>query len=133
MSDGPDSPEGVRAVTEGTVEDAAPASGEAGAPVVVLRERATPAPDRGRASTCMSGREATTGRSARSRSALNGEGPADHRGCGGRVDRPVVDLSRPRCVLCLDDMCPAVIGDVLVYRDNHHITATFAPALRRPG
>ncbi len=38
--------------------------------------------------------------------------------------------------LCLDDHCPPVIGNVLVYRDAHHITSTFArtmaPAFHEP-
>ena len=32
---------------------------------------------------------------------------------------------------CLRDLCPAVIGDVLVYRNTGHITATFMVTLRR--
>lgn len=31
--------------------------------------------------------------------------------------------------LCEDSICPAVIGNVLVYRDRHHLTATFARTL----
>ena len=30
------------------------------------------------------------------------------------------------------DFCPSVIGDVIVYRDGHHITATFARTLAKP-
>ena len=30
---------------------------------------------------------------------------------------------------CADDRCPAIIGGVLVYRDSHHITATYATTL----
>lgn len=33
---------------------------------------------------------------------------------------------------CRDDFCPSVIGDVIVYRDRHHITATFARTLAGP-
>ena len=36
---------------------------------------------------------------------------------------------------CLPDLCPAVVGDVLVYRNSGHITAsymkTLAPWLER--
>lgn len=32
-------------------------------------------------------------------------------------------------LLCNDQTCPTVIGDVLVYRDAHHISATFSDAL----
>lgn len=42
------------------------------------------------------------------------------------VDTSVVDLSDRFCV---DDICPAVIGNVLVYRDSHHITATYSRLL----
>ena len=28
--------------------------------------------------------------------------------------------------MCLDTKCPIVIGNVLVYRDNHHITQPFS-------
>ena len=42
------------------------------------------------------------------------------------VDTPIVDLSDR---FCLDDICPAVIGNVLVYRDSHHITATYSRLL----
>jgi len=32
-------------------------------------------------------------------------------------------------VLCPDNHCPAVLGNVTVYRDRHHLTATFATTL----
>lgn len=35
----------------------------------------------------------------------------------------------PLPVLCPGGRCPAVIGDVLVYRDNNHITATYSRTL----
>jgi peptidoglycan/LPS O-acetylase OafA/YrhL len=35
----------------------------------------------------------------------------------------LVDLTR---AFCEGDVCPAVIGHVIVYRDEHHITATFS-------
>ena len=38
----------------------------------------------------------------------------------------VVDLTS---FFCVDDRCPAIIGGVLVYRDDHHITATYASTL----
>ncbi|GAB6900099.1 acyltransferase family protein [Kineosporia succinea] len=36
---------------------------------------------------------------------------------------PMVDASEQ---LCTATTCPAVVGDVVVYRDEHHLTATFA-------
>ena len=38
----------------------------------------------------------------------------------------LVDLTR---VFCEHDRCPLVIGNVLVYRDSHHLTATFVGTL----
>ncbi len=31
----------------------------------------------------------------------------------------------PRPWLCVDDRCPVVVGDLLVYRDSHHLSNTF--------
>jgi peptidoglycan/LPS O-acetylase OafA/YrhL len=42
------------------------------------------------------------------------------------TDTPTVDLND---WLCTVDRCPAVIGNVLVYRDDHHLTATYARTL----
>jgi hypothetical protein len=41
----------------------------------------------------------------------------------------VIDLTS---YYCTADRCPSVIGDVIVYRDTNHITATFAKTLARP-
>jgi peptidoglycan/LPS O-acetylase OafA/YrhL len=38
----------------------------------------------------------------------------------------VVDLTK---AICPGDVCPAIIGTRLVYRDHHHLTATFAASL----
>ncbi|GAB2519034.1 acyltransferase family protein [Microbacterium petrolearium] len=46
---------------------------------------------------------------------------------GHRFD--VVDL---RDLYCTQGRCPAVIGNVIVYRDTHHLTATYARSLARP-
>jgi hypothetical protein len=35
----------------------------------------------------------------------------------------------PTDLLCLADVCPSVIGDVLVYRNSGHLTASFAATL----
>src|SRR5262249_47408934 len=37
-----------------------------------------------------------------------------------------VTVIDPLSWMCLDSRCPIVIGNVLVYRDNHHITPPFA-------
>jgi len=40
-----------------------------------------------------------------------------------------VRLIDPTPVICPDATCPAVIGDALVYRDDNHLTATYARTL----
>ncbi len=39
---------------------------------------------------------------------------------------PVLDLNNR---ICTPVECPSVIGDVLVYRDDHHLTATYSRTL----
>ncbi len=39
---------------------------------------------------------------------------------------PTLDLARSICPI---DPCPAVLNGMIVYRDSHHLTATFAVAL----
>jgi SGNH domain (fused to AT3 domains) len=41
---------------------------------------------------------------------------------------PLIDLSKS---ICPTDPCPAIIGRRIVYRDHHHLTATFAASLAR--
>jgi peptidoglycan/LPS O-acetylase OafA/YrhL len=41
---------------------------------------------------------------------------------------PLIDLSKS---ICATDPCPAIIGRRMVYRDHHHLTATFAASLAR--
>ncbi|WP_434724031.1 SGNH hydrolase domain-containing protein [Mesorhizobium sp. RIZ17] len=38
----------------------------------------------------------------------------------------VVDMND---AICGKDSCPAVVGNIVVWRDNHHLTATYALAL----
>jgi hypothetical protein len=40
----------------------------------------------------------------------------------------IVDMS---AAICPTDPCPPIIGTTLVYRDHHHLTATFAASLAR--
>jgi hypothetical protein len=42
---------------------------------------------------------------------------------------PGVRVLDPADVLCLGDVCPSVIGDVLVYRNSGHLTASFAATM----
>ncbi|MFW8745782.1 SGNH hydrolase domain-containing protein, partial [Mesorhizobium japonicum] len=41
---------------------------------------------------------------------------------------PLIDLIGYFC----SDVCPPIIGNMLVYRDSHHMTATFSAALAGP-
>jgi peptidoglycan/LPS O-acetylase OafA/YrhL len=41
---------------------------------------------------------------------------------------PLIDMSKS---ICATDPCPAIIGRRMVYRDHHHLTATFAASLAR--
>ncbi|HEX2469601.1 MAG TPA: acyltransferase family protein [Candidatus Limnocylindrales bacterium] len=45
-----------------------------------------------------------------------------------RSGSPLIDLSK---AICPTDPCPPIIGKRLVYRDHHHLTATFARSLAR--
>ena len=42
---------------------------------------------------------------------------------------PGVRVLDPAELLCLEDLCPSVIGDVLVYRNSGHLTASFAATM----
>ena len=39
---------------------------------------------------------------------------------------------RTRCWLCYRGRCPTVVGNIIAYRDRHHITATYMRFLSRP-
>jgi hypothetical protein len=55
------------------------------------------------------------------------KGPPVNADAAARVPGVTVVDAVP--ALCPGDRCPAVIGDVLVYRDNNHITATYSRTL----
>lgn len=42
---------------------------------------------------------------------------------------PAIDWIDLRHLVCPDGRCPAVIGNVVVWRDNHHLTATYSRSL----
>ena len=48
---------------------------------------------------------------------------------GEAARRTGVRLIDPMTILCRDNLCPAVIGDALVYRDTYHLSATFSKTL----
>jgi len=64
--------------------------------------------------------------SAERRHALDAETRGAEQDLAGQSGVELVDLTD---YLCDADTCPAVIGDTLVYRDEHHLTATFSKAL----
>jgi hypothetical protein len=39
---------------------------------------------------------------------------------------PLIDIND---AFCIDGLCPPVVGGVLIYRDNQHVTATYARSL----
>jgi peptidoglycan/LPS O-acetylase OafA/YrhL len=61
-------------------------------------------------------------------SSLALDGPtraAEHRATAS-TGTPLIDLTS---YLCTAEFCPAIIGSTLVYRDSHHLTATFSSAM----
>jgi hypothetical protein len=43
-----------------------------------------------------------------------------------RTGAPLIDL---RDAFCIAGLCPSIIGGALVYRDHHHVTATYSRTL----
>ncbi|MBT0995585.1 acyltransferase [Cellulomonas sp. DKR-3] len=68
------------------------------------------------ASACTVGEEAAAARS----------GLAQQESAAGTSDVPVLDLTDR---FCPDGSCPPIIGGALVWRDAHHMTATYARSL----
>jgi hypothetical protein len=55
--------------------------------------------------------------------------PRDRRFDVRAARRAGVRVVDPQKILCEKGRCPAVIGNVLVYRNDYHLTATFARTL----
>jgi hypothetical protein len=55
--------------------------------------------------------------------ALDGSTRDAERRAAASTGTPLIDLTS---YLCTPDLCPAIIGSTLVYRDSHHLTATFS-------
>ena len=118
-----DGDEGKQAIADGMDQQWA-AVEEAGARVVAIAD--TPQ-SVARVPECVEMNAADPQECAKERAdALDGEDPqqlaADLPGNGAEV----VDLNGR---ICTDDTCPAVVGNVLVYRDSHHLTATYSEML----
>jgi hypothetical protein len=52
--------------------------------------------------------------------------PKRHRTLGADAQRNGFPVVEPRSWICTDERCPAVVGNMLVYRDDTHLTATFS-------
>ncbi|MET7752457.1 acyltransferase family protein [Micromonospora sp. NPDC005367] len=97
----------------------------AGIPVVVLRDTPYHGKD---IAECVSEnpRKLTRCASRRDEVLIGGGGPA-HEAAARQNDKVhLVDLNN---AICPRDRCAPVIGGVLIYRDNNHITATYAATL----
>ncbi|WP_341719329.1 acyltransferase family protein [Micromonospora sp. FIMYZ51] len=94
------------------------------APVVVLRDSPAPRID---IADCVSGNRTRLTACAVSRDeALAGIGPLQVEAAQGAQGVHLIDLTE---AICPTDRCAAVIGDVLVYRDTNHLTATYVRTL----
>jgi len=93
-----------------------------GAEVVVLRDQIKTSFD---PPDCVAAHPRSLERCAFERRRIAGNG---FDAAGARRVRGV-RLLDPLNVLCRADRCPSVIGDALVYRDEYHLTATFAATL----
>ena len=60
--------------------------------------------------------------------AFSGHGLVEH-AAARRADVATIDLSPDICPTSSGTTCPAVVGGMIVYRDYHHLTATFAASL----
>lgn len=60
--------------------------------------------------------------------ALDAPGRTGTAAAAAATGTPLIDLTGYFCT----DACPPIIGNVLVYRDSHHMTATFSASLAAP-
>jgi hypothetical protein len=58
--------------------------------------------------------------------ALDGSTRAAERLATASTGTPLIDLTE---YLCTSQLCPVIIGSTLVYRDSHHLTATFSTTM----
>lgn len=96
---------------------------DADIPIIVLRDNPRPFID---VPACASLNPGNPQKCNRKRAdVLDAEDPI-HRAATGFPGVKLLDLSR---YFCPDESCPIVIGNVLVYRDGDHITASYATTL----
>ncbi len=97
---------------------------DAGIPVLAIRD--TPAP-RFPIAECVAAQPQRLSRCAFDRGrGLDDTGTGQTEALAAEPRARFVDVN---AVVCPGRTCPAVIGDVLVYRDEHHLTATYAATL----
>ncbi|BCJ75970.1 acyltransferase [Catellatospora sp. IY07-71] len=116
-------PDGDRAMVEG-LRASWRAITAAGVPVVVLRD--TPAPG-ANMPDCISAHPTRLSRCAFDRAAAQAAaGSVQEAAAAGMLGVHLLDLND---AICPTHRCAPVIGEVIVYRDSNHLTATYARSL----
>ncbi|WP_431229550.1 acyltransferase family protein [Paenarthrobacter nicotinovorans] len=92
-------------------------------PVFAMRD--TPRPDV-QVADCIARNQTALTKCAWPKAQVLFQDPPEARAVRGLPGTSLVDLTP---AICPQDMCPSVIGGVVVYRDNNHLTATFAQSL----
>lgn len=102
----------------------------AGIPVIGMRDTPWPHNDQGPITTpdCLSGGGTATSCGTSRASALNPIDPAIAYATGRPLFHPI-DLTAGVCDV---DLCPAIVGNIMVYRDIHHLTQTYIRTLIHP-
>lgn len=100
---------------------------DGGVPVVVLLNNPTPPVEAGQVYDCVAAHLTRLSACAFPVDATSGATAAVQRAAAEQV--PGVGVLDLNDVICPDDVCPAVIDDVLVYRNGSHLTMTEVDAL----
>ncbi|MBL8018278.1 MAG: acyltransferase [Leptospirales bacterium] len=96
---------------------------DAGIPIIVVRDNPRPFID---VPACASLNPGNLQKCDRKRADVLDQADPIHRAATGFPGVKLLDLSR---YFCPGESCPVVIGNVLVYRDGDHITASYATTL----
>lgn len=94
-----------------------------GVPVTVLLDTPRPNID---IPECVAGNRYSLKECSLTLDEVMNNGAADQREAAEKSDVPVIDLTE---YFCPDRQCPPIIGEVLVYRDGNHITATYSRSM----
>jgi peptidoglycan/LPS O-acetylase OafA/YrhL len=116
--------EGLAALADGLHRNYR-ALNDAGIPVVVIKDSPTPEID---IADCVAANQESLTQCAGDRSKML---PADH---SAEQSEALADLPQSRMIdlndaICPADRCPAVVGNVLIYRDASHLTGTYIRTL----